>query len=201
MRWKTLRLLLKPEWWPAFHDHGVRWLKKRLPEDVKKWLRDIAGETPFISKSLLMKAAEEMFIRKLLNVRELVKLESTLGGPHFPAGQVRALVNFIESGDWSESTPEWDKLRKTLRKGYTDSEYVGPDDYTSNRTAAPRTKPLKGSKASEQQVAGYPKSRLGIDHLAQRRLLQEKLEELLRRYDDLGVDVAILEDEIEKIVE
>jgi hypothetical protein len=98
-----------------------------------------------------MLLAEEMFVRGIVTQRELVRLESTLGTEH-SATQLSAVIDFFKSGDWKNSTPALNKARKELRKGYVETNgYPCP----SARTAPPRTIPLKGSKAVEQQEAGW----------------------------------------------
>lgn len=135
-------------------DEKARWVGGRLPERVRAFLRTVAGEPQVLARGSLLKSAEEMFVRDLLTERELLHFEANLGSGRFDPTIMNRVVTFIKSGEWMESTPEWDKKRAELTSGYSHRRRA-TIPVVSARTAPPRTVPLKGSKAVEQQEKGY----------------------------------------------
>lgn len=137
-------------------EEKARWIGARLPEKARRWLRTVAGEPQVLTRGSLLKSAEEMFVRDLLTKRELLHFEANLGSGRFDPTTMNRVVTFIKSGEWMESTPEWDKKRAELTSGYSHySHRRATIPVVSARTAPPRTVPLKGSKAVEQQEQGY----------------------------------------------
>lgn len=178
---------------------------------LKVWLKRKLRPTPppFLHHSVVMKFAEEMFLRGYMTDSEFIYLAVNISHPdRFRKEELLTRIkSFILSGEWKEPvSPVQGNYHNGLRSPIRGGCFVTAGAASPSMAPPPRDPPLKGSKAIQQIVEGYgiggsKRSRLGANSPEQLDIMYERLNDLLEEKDKLETLISGTYRDIDEFIE